>query len=70
MEWVEISAKSVEEAKDRALDRLGVDERHPEFEDIEEPRTGIFGRTKGEAACVPECDPRPPGPRWNCRSPP
>lgn len=49
MEWVEITAKTVEEAKDLALDRLGVDERDAEFEVIEEPRTGIFGRTKGEA---------------------
>lgn len=49
MEWVEISAKTIEEAKDRALDRLGVDERDAEFEVLEEPRVGIFGRTKGEA---------------------
>lgn len=49
MEWVEISAKSIEEAKDRALDRLGVDERDAEFEILEEPRVGIFGRAKGEA---------------------
>jgi spoIIIJ-associated protein len=49
VEWVEISAKTVEEAKDRALDRLGVDERDAEFEILEEPRAGIFGRVKGEA---------------------
>ena len=49
MEWVEITAKTIEEAKDQALDRLGVDERDAEFEVVEEPRTGIFGRTKGEA---------------------
>jgi spoIIIJ-associated protein len=49
VEWVEISAKTVEEAKDRALDSLGVDERDAEFEILEEPRAGIFGRVKGEA---------------------
>ena len=49
MEWVEITAKTIEEAKDQALDRLGVDERDAEFEILDEPRTGIFGRTKGEA---------------------
>ena len=49
MEWVEISAKTVEEAKDQALDRLGVDERDAEFEVLDEPRAGIFGRVKGEA---------------------
>lgn len=49
MEWVEFSAKTVEEAKDRVLDELGVDERDAEFEVLEEPRAGIFGRVKGEA---------------------
>ncbi len=49
MEWVEISAKTIEEAKDKALDRLGVDERDAEFEILDEPRVGIFGRMKGEA---------------------
>lgn len=49
MEWVEVTGKTVEEAKDRALDRLGVDERDAEFEVIEEPRAGFFGRVKGEA---------------------
>lgn len=49
MEWVEISAKTVEEAKELALDRLGVDERDAEFDIMEEPRTGIFGRSKGDA---------------------
>ena len=49
MEWVETTGKTVEEAKDAALDQLGVDEQDAEFEVIEEPRTGLFGRTRGEA---------------------
>ena len=49
MDWVEVTGRTVEEAKDRALDRLGVDERDAEFEVIEEPRAGFFGRLKGEA---------------------
>jgi len=49
MEWVEVTGRTVEEAKDLALDRLGVDERDAEFEVIEEPRAGFFGRLKGEA---------------------
>ena len=49
MEWVEVTGRTVEEAKDHALDRLGVDERDAEFEVIEEPRAGFFGRLKGEA---------------------
>jgi spoIIIJ-associated protein len=49
MEWVETTGKTVEEAKDAALDQLGVDDGDAEFEVIEEPTTGLFGRQRGEA---------------------
>lgn len=49
MEWVEVTGKTIAEAKDRALDRLGVDEREAEFEVLEEPVVGLFGRLKREA---------------------
>lgn len=49
MEWVETTGRTVEEAKDKALDRLGVAADDAEFEVIEEPKQGLFGRTKGEA---------------------
>ena len=49
MEWVEITAKSVEEAKNLALDQLGVDIDEAEFEVLEEPKAGLFGRVRGEA---------------------
>ena len=49
MEWVVTTAKTVDEAKDRALDQLGVAADEAEFEIVEEPRTGLFGRLKGEA---------------------
>lgn len=49
MEWVEVTGKTVAEAKDKALDRLGVDEREAEFEVVDEPVTGLFGRLKREA---------------------
>lgn len=49
MEWVETTAKTVEEAKELALDQLGVDADDAEFEVLEEPRPGLFGRTRGEA---------------------
>jgi len=49
MEWVETTAKSVEEAKNAALDALGVAEDDAEFEILEEPTQGLFGRTRGEA---------------------
>ncbi len=49
MEWVETTARSIEEAKDLALDQLGVSEDDAEFEVLEEPRPGLFGRVRGEA---------------------
>lgn len=49
MEWVETTGRTVDEAKDLALDRLGVDEVDAEFDVVEEPRPGLFGRVRGEA---------------------
>lgn len=49
MEWVEVTGRTIEEARGQALDRLGVAEEDAEFEVLEEPRTGLFGRLKGEA---------------------
>ncbi len=49
MEWVETTGRTLEEAKDNALDQLGVDESEAEFEVVEEPRRGIFGWLRSEA---------------------
>jgi spoIIIJ-associated protein len=49
MEWVEIAAKTVDEARDLALDTLGVDEQDAEIEVLEEPRPGFFGKLRGQA---------------------
>ncbi|MEY4173816.1 MAG: hypothetical protein RI900_981 [Actinomycetota bacterium] len=49
MEWVETTGKTVEEAKDRALAQLGVHPEDAEFEVLEEPKAGLFGRVRGEA---------------------
>lgn len=49
MEWVEKTAKSVEEAKEAALDALGVHEDDAEFEVVTEAKTGLFGRVKEDA---------------------
>ena len=43
MEWVETTARTVEEAKEQALDRLGVGEEDAEFEVLDEPRAGQLG---------------------------
>jgi spoIIIJ-associated protein len=49
MEWVETTGKTVAEAKEMALDRLGVADDDAEFEIVEEPRNGLFGLIRGEA---------------------
>ena len=49
MEWVESTGKTIAEAKDVALDRLGVHEDDAEFEVVADVKTGLFGRVKEEA---------------------
>jgi spoIIIJ-associated protein len=49
MEWVETTGKTLAEAKDAALDQLGVHEEDAEFDILEEPQQGLFGRVRGEA---------------------
>ena len=48
MEWVETTGRTIEEAKEAALDELGVDEQDAEFEVIDEPKVGLFGRLRAE----------------------
>ena len=67
MEWVETTARTVEEAKDAALDRLGVDEQDAEFEVLEEPRSGLFGRLRGEARVRARVRPTTPRPKLERR---
>ena len=49
MEWVQTTGRSIAEAKEAALDQLGVAEDDAEFEVLDEPRAGLFGRVRGEA---------------------
>lgn len=63
MEWVEVTARSVEEAKNLALDQLGVDNEEAEFEILEEPRPGLFGRTRGQARVRARIRPTRPRPK-------
>ena len=59
MEWVETTGKTIEEAKDLALDQLGVAADEAEFEVVEEPRTGLFGRFEVEARVRARVKPAP-----------
>ena len=60
MEWVETTAVTIEEAKSLALDQLGVADDDAEFEVIEEPKQGLFGRTRGEARVRARIRPKTP----------
>ena len=61
MEWVEVAAKTVEEATESALDQLGVAVGDAEVIVLAEPKAGLFGRTRGEARVRARV--RPVGPR-------
>jgi len=60
MEWVETTSKTIDEAKDTLLDQLGVDEDEAEFEILEEPKVGLFGRPRGEARVRARIRPKAP----------
>jgi len=61
VEWVEVAAKTVEEATESALDQLGVAVGDAEVIVLAEPKAGLFGRTRGEARVRARV--RPVGPR-------
>jgi spoIIIJ-associated protein len=63
VEWVEITGRTIEEAKEAALDALGVDTDDAEFEIVEEPRQGLFGRTRGQARVRARIRPTRPRPK-------
>jgi spoIIIJ-associated protein len=63
VEWVEITSKTVEEAKEAALDQLGVDTDDAEFEILEEPSRGLFGKTRGQARVRARIRPTRPRPK-------
>jgi len=49
MEWIETTAPTVEAAKDALLDQLGIDEIEAEFDVLEEPKIGLFGKVRQPA---------------------
>jgi len=63
MQWVEVTGRTVEEAKEAALDQLGVDEHDAEFEVVEEPKSGLFGRLRSEARVRARVVPTAPRPK-------
>jgi spoIIIJ-associated protein len=67
VEWVEVTAKTIEEAKEAALDQLGVDEADAEFEVVEAPKGGLFGRLRSEARVRARVLPTAPRPKLERR---
>jgi spoIIIJ-associated protein len=67
MEWVETTGRSVVEAKELALDQLGVHEEDAEFDVVEEPRPGLFGRMRGQARVRARVRPTQPRPKTERR---
>jgi spoIIIJ-associated protein len=49
VEWIEVSAKTLDDARELALDRLGVVADELEYEVIDEPKSGLFGIGRTEA---------------------
>jgi len=60
VQWVETTGRTVEDAKEAALDQLGIDESEAEFEVLEEPKTGLFGRVRSEARVRARVVPKAP----------
>jgi spoIIIJ-associated protein len=52
MEWVETTGATVAAALDAALDQLGVDEDEVEYQVLQEPKSGLFGRIGGNPARI------------------
>jgi len=63
VEWVETTGSTTEDAKEAALDQLGVDEQDAEFEIIEEAKSGLFGLTRREARVRARVRPTSPRPK-------
>jgi spoIIIJ-associated protein len=67
VQWVETTGSTVEEAKEAALDQLGIDSSEAEFEILEEPKTGLFGRIRGTARVRARVVPKTPRPKQERR---
>ena len=67
MEWVVTTGRTVSEAVESALDKLGVDEQDAEIEVVQEPQKGLFGRLRAEAQVRARVRPTTPRPKVDRR---
>jgi spoIIIJ-associated protein len=63
VEWVVTSGRTIEEATELALDRLGVDEQDAEVEVVQDAQKGLFGRLRAEAQVRARVRPTAPRPK-------
>lgn len=74
MERIEVTGKTVEEAQQEAIriaaEKFGVTGEELEFTVLEEPRSGLFGRTRGEARIQARLLPLSPRPKKERRRKP
>jgi spoIIIJ-associated protein len=63
VEWVETTGRTLAEAQEAALDRLGVDSSDAEFEILNDARVGLFGRLRSEARVRARVRPTTPRPK-------
>lgn len=68
MEWVTTTGKTVDQAKDTALDELGVDESEAEFEVLEEPKSSFFKLSRTDARIRARVRPKTPRPKHDRRN--
>jgi spoIIIJ-associated protein len=68
MEWVETTGKDVAEAKEAALDILGVDDSEVDFEILEEGRSSFLGFGRRPARIRARLRPRFPAPKRERRA--
>ena len=67
MEWVVTTGRTVAEAVESALNKLGVDESDAEIEIVQEPQKGLFGRLRAEAQVRARVRPTAPRPKVDRR---
>ncbi len=63
MEWVVTSGRTIDEAREVALDQLGVDEQDAEIEIVQDAQKGLFGRLRAEAQVRARVRPTAPRPK-------
>ncbi|MFP5577715.1 MAG: RNA-binding cell elongation regulator Jag/EloR [Acidimicrobiia bacterium] len=68
MQWVVTTGRTVEEARERALDALGIDDSDLEVEVLAEPRSRLFGLRRTDARVRARVRPTRPRPKVDRRN--